>query len=166
MTDTTPRADFNKAAPPEAGTLTNEGVYIGRFRDKDGTRKDWFADIDDARDKSGKRLSLDFEAAAAYAGNSNALGHNDWTVPSGWKDGAGRPDILDALYRIKDKFNNRSDGVQGFDDTGPTSANWYRSSSVYAYADHPKIQRFTSGYQSYDFEASALSLRSVRSLTV
>jgi hypothetical protein len=71
---------------PNIGQLTSEGVYIGRFKDKDGVKKDYFANTQD-------ELRMAFRQASDNARRSNALGHNDWEVPT--------PKILSAM------FNNR-----------------------------------------------------------
>lgn len=146
----------------EVGQLTAEGIYIGRLKDKSGVEKDYFASPTDAQDGNGKRLSLNFNKAAEYAKNSNALGHNDWTVPTGWSDKSGAPDVLNAM------FNNKSTGAfKGtFDETGSYPSGWYWSSSPNYSIGYAEIQRLSDGGQDSGGKSHGLSVRLVRSLTI
>ena len=145
------------------GQLTKDGIYIGRFKDKDGAVKDWFADVEDARDASGKKLLMNFNDAAKYADNSRILGHKDWVLPSGWNDPDGKPDILGAM------FNSKSIGAfKGkFDGTGSFPGSWYWTSSQDGDSGtYAKIQRFSDGIHDPGFKPDALSVRLVRSVAV
>ncbi len=147
----------------EVGELTKEGIYIGRLKSKDGTERDYFAAPTDAQDSNGKRLSLNFNAAAEYAKNATVLGHNDWTVPSGWEDRNGAPDVLNEM------FNNKSKGAfKGtFDETGSHPSGWYWSSSPnYFTAYAARTQRFSDGFQVDVSKSGGLSVRLVRSLAI
>src|SRR4051812_33561360 len=134
---------------PQVGQLTQDGVYIGRFKAEDGTVKDCFADVKDASDATGKKLLLNFNGAAKYAKDSKSLGHNDWTLPSGWQDGDGKPDILGAL------FNSKSTGAfKGtFDETGSFPGSWYWTSSRDGDSGtYAKIQRLSDGIHDPGFK--------------
>ena len=139
---------------PEIGQLTKEGVYIGRFKDKDGLIKDYFAGPRDACDDKGGRLLMDFNEAAAYAKDATVLGHNDWFLPPGRDDKSGEPDILGAM------FNNKAK-IGGFDEAP------YRSSSVYGFRDgSARIQHFGNGSKIGGFKAGGLHVRLVRAVIV
>jgi hypothetical protein len=139
----------------KVGELTNEGIYIGRFEDKSGVKKDYFAAPTDAQDESGKRLSLSFNQAAQYAKNLTALGHNDWVVPTGYDDKNGAPDILKALY------NNSSKGA--FTDTFlkalDVDSHYWSSTTVDGFMktnDFAKLQNFSVNYLIEDFGSGSL----------
>jgi hypothetical protein len=139
----------------EAGQKMADGTfYLGRFASKDGTQKDWFAAAEDAKDGKGKRLSLNFNKAAEYAKDSKAHGHDDWMLPSGYKDSK-EPDILNAVFNNKAKI-----GI--FDETGSSPDGWYWSSTPY-YVDNARCQRLSDGNQNNDDRNYGLSVRLVRS---
>jgi len=147
-----------KPVPAQVGARTREGVYIGRFANKEGEKRDYYADNDDLRRRrgKGKRLTPSFNEAVKYARASRAFDKKDWQLPTGYDDHNGAPDILGALYKIKDKFNNRKD-VVGFDESGagnegrsymsssPSGVSWPppKSGDIYM-----KVQRFNDGHQS------------------
>ena len=148
------------AVEPKAGDRMEDGTfYLGRFKSKDGTTKDWFAAANDAQDGSGRRLSLSFNGAAEYAGNSKAHGHDDWMVPPGYNDRNGQPDVLNAI------FNNKAK-IGGFDVSGSYPNGWYWSSSPGILDGSARCQRLSDGYQYYDNRRDGLSVRPVRSLTI
>jgi hypothetical protein len=149
----------------ESGDLMLDGtVYLGRFRNKNGLVKDWFAAAEDARDERGNRLSLTFNQAALYAINSKAHGHEDWMVPPAWDDRNGMPGILGALVDSKNTgaFKNT------FDETKDSSyPGWYWSSSPFSNSrSYAKSESFISrgGYSAK--KKFMLSVRLVRSVTV
>jgi hypothetical protein len=150
----------------EVGQLTKQGVFIGSFLD-DLTRveKAWFADVDDLRDSTGQRLTPDFNAASEGAKSWRSLGYDNWILPPGddMCDPEGKPDILDALFQIKDKFNNRSDGVRGFDESGIYASS---APTVTGANDFVKIQRFSDGVHTVATKEYGTSVRYVRSLPI
>jgi hypothetical protein len=144
----------------EAGQKMEDGTYyLGRFTSKDGKAKDYFAAAEDAQDKNGKRLELNFNDAAAYAKASQAHGHDDWMVPTGWGDFNGEPDILNAI------FNNKAK-ISGLDVTGSDLSGYYRSSSSYDHDYYTKFQRLSDGFQYHGNKSDGLSVRLVRSSTI
>lgn len=104
----------------EAGKKMPDGtIYLGYFNDKD-----WFVAVEDAKDKEGNRLRLDFSEAAQYVRSLKLHGHDDWRLPPG-KNDAHEPDILSEM------FNNKSTGA--FDNTyskDSGNAIWYWSSTT------------------------------------
>jgi hypothetical protein len=101
-----------------AGQKMPDGtIYLGLYK-----KKDWFVAAEDAKDNKGNNLQMKFNAAAEYAKNLKAHGHDDWRVPGN--------SILNKMY------NNKSTGAfKGTYDEGsgvcamegPTP--WYWSSS-------------------------------------
>ncbi len=156
-------AAAKKAAGPEVGEETAEGIYIGRFKGNDGVEKDWFAAPEDAKDSNG-RLALDFNEAAQYAQASRALGHNDWIVPPGSDDRDGKPDILGAM------FNSKSIGVfEGtFKQNSSDVADWYWSSPRSKDGDdHAGFRSFSNGDSLFGtLKSNRLSVRLVRSVAI
>jgi hypothetical protein len=148
---------YKNATPGEE--MPDGTYYLGRFKGKDGTEKDWFAAAGDEKDEKGKRLSLTFKQAAERARNSKAHGHDDWMVPTGWNDREGEPDILNAI------FNNKAK-IAGLDVTGSDPSGWYRSSSPRSGGDYARVQRLSDGIQDFDIKSFGLSVRLVRSSTI
>ena len=155
MTET-PANDTPIKAVLEVGQLTKEGVYIGRLKDKKGVEKDYFAAPTDAH-------YMSFDAAVKYAkkaNHKNYLGHNDWVLPTGWKDKKGAPDVLHAM------FNNKAK-IGGFDETGSDPSGYYWSSSPDDYfVNGLKFERFSDGHQDGEDKSNCLSVRLVRSVPV
>ncbi len=124
--------------------------YLGRFQSWSGTEKDWFAAAEDIKDEGGNKLLLNFNQAAQCAGESHVHGHNDWSIPPGFYDSNGEPNILHSL------FNNKAK-IGGFD------GDWYWSSSVVDGSDeYMKIQDLVSGAESNILKNYDLSVRLVR----
>ncbi len=152
----------------KAGDLMTDGTtYLGRFKDADGTEKHWLAAARDVQDEDdeGYNACLFFNQAAAGAKNSNDHGHNDWIVPPGLNDSAGRPDILSAM------FNSRSAGAfeNSYNETAMSCTNWYWSSSFDAdnRSLDVKIMDFSNGnVYSANTATTGSALRLVRSIPV
>ncbi len=166
LTEQINRKAAEKAAEEEIenakpGDVMADGtIYLGRFKDKDGTEKHWLAAAEDAKDKYGDRLCASFNYAVKYAGNSKTHDHDDWIVPPGCNDREGRPDILSAL------FNSKSTGA--FEGTYVEKAvrGWYCSSSPVDSDDKVRVQHFDVGWRSEVGGHTAMSLRLVRSVKV
>ncbi len=151
-------AAAKRAARPDVGQKTAEGIYIGCFKGNDGEEKDWFAAPADVR--TGNSLILDFNEAARFAQGSRDLGHDDWIVPPGWDDRDGRPDILAALFNSKS--TKAFEGT--FNETGPGYVGWYWSSSSTGSIDvSANIKRFSDGAQLNGIKSTRQALRLVRS---
>lgn len=143
-------------SPLKAGQRTKDGIYIGRFRSKDGTEKDWFA-ADRDISKRRKRLFVSFNEAADFAAQkAKYFGHRDWVLPPGF-DHRQEPDILNALYR--------NEHVIGFREMGYTPG-WYWSSSNCHDRVSARAQRLSDGYQLHHFKGTKMSARLVRSVPV
>jgi len=150
MTDAKALPDFNKASPPPPGTLTKEGIYIGRLAGFRVSERDYFAAPADAQDSNGKRLSLQFNQAAEYAKKATDLGHNDWALPTSCNDSA--PDVLEAMFNNKGKgaFNGTFEETDPYPATGYSNAYW-SSSRAYipggSRGNAAYIMRFSDGQQ-------------------
>lgn len=145
-------------APPEPGQEMEDGTfYLGRFKNKDGTEKDWFAAADDARSSSGQRLALKFKQAADHACFSKAHGRFDWKIPPGHEDDSGEPDILNEI------FNNKAK-IGGFNENKGELASFYWTSTPQK-PYFRRCQNFGDGVQSRS-SGWGLSLRLVRSVPV
>ena len=90
--------------------------------------------------------SFTYDRALAYAAALNAYGHKDWRVPT--------RDELNVL------FENRA-AIGGFDLSGSEKAGWYLASEEYD-ETYSWGQRFSDGYQGFDFKDLGASLRCVR----
>jgi len=142
---------------PQVGQKMDDGTfYLGRFNDKNGVARDWFAAAEDAHDKNGNRLLLNFNEAVKYAKKLQAHGHNDWVIPPGNEDQKGQPDVLNEVFNNKAKIGS-------FDETGKAFVSWYWSSTPYITEDFVNIQRFNDGAQLTDDKKDKLALRCVRS---
>lgn len=108
----------------KTGDIAPDGsIYLGLYNDKD-----WFVTAKDAKDYTGDRLRMSFNAAADYAKRINSHGHNDWIIPP-CHDDLKEPNILKALYNNKDTGafrNTYSDSYSG---------QWYWSSTNCPYDD-------------------------------
>jgi len=166
MSDAKALQDFNKASPPQPGTLTKEGIYIGRLTGKDRVESDYFAAPTDVQDSSGIRIPLCFYDAEKYAKNAITLGHNDWAIPAGFEDVNGAPDVLNAMFNSKSKRAFKGT----FDETGSDPVGRYLSSSPFSYNFHDdfaKTQEFCDGDRGRDSRRyGGHSVRLVRSLAV
>jgi hypothetical protein len=91
-------------------------------------------------------LTYTFNQSQKYAGKLDAHGHKDWRVPT-----KGELNVL---------FQNRAD-IGGFDISGSNPAGWYWSSSQTSYTG-AWAQRFSDGYQGYNYTLGVSSLRCVR----
>lgn len=104
-----------QAEEVRAGDPMSDGsIYLGSY-----SGKDWFVTAEDAKDKNGHDLKMDFNDAAKYAKNLKAHGHDDWKLPPG---GAvpGEPDILNQM------FNHKSTGAfRGTYDESGSASGWY-----------------------------------------
>jgi len=151
-------------APPKAGQKMEDGTfYLGRFKNKDGIEKDWFAAAEDAKDKNGKRLSLSFKQAALHALCATAHDHSDWKVPPGFDDPKGEPDILKALFNNAVKLGGFK--TSRFDPTGRSTAGWYWSSTpLNSISAH--CRNFKVGAQGSVAKMRGLPIRLVRSVSV
>ncbi len=91
--------------------------YLGRFKNQDGTERDWFA-------AGGMRLTVNFNDAVRRAQESRAHDHDDWRLPPGCEDGNGEPDILQAI------FNNNATIEFGKDTSDLIDRYWSSSPEV------------------------------------
>ncbi len=145
----------------EVGCQMPDGTfYLGRFIDKNGKLRDWFAAASNALNNNGQRLSLNFNAATAYAKASKAHDHDDWMLPPARYDRDGEPDILKAIFNLRAK-------IGGFAKTSISSDALYWSSSSNAVQNsHAKYQRFSDGEQFDAGKKTELYVRLVRSVEV
>jgi hypothetical protein len=161
------KLDVEDADVADIGDVTPDGIYIGRMKDTNGVEKDYFAAPEDAKDPEGRRLTLNFNEAAAYADAAVILGHDDWMIPTSSpdrheNDDTPAPDVLRAL------FNSRNTGaLKGtFEDEA-----WYWSATTKPPAeedqDAAKIRHFDKhGRCSYGYKKDTLPLRLVREKNV
>ncbi len=148
--------------PPEAD-LKDGTIYIGRFKNRDGTERDWYAAASDLKHKGffkrNRRLSLSFHEAVRYAQHSTAHGHDDWSVPPGRQDRNGEPDILNAMFNDKAR-------IGGFDETGAHSDRYWSSSPIGNGTGRAMDQSFSDGKQATGYKLDRFSVRLVRSVPV
>jgi hypothetical protein len=94
-------------------------------------------------------LTMIFSEAMKTAGQSRAHGHHDWRVPA--------KEELNVLQQDKDKG-----ALKGtFNETGPTIAGWYWSSSQFDDL-HAWGQRFSDGGRGWNSGSYRSSVRLVR----
>jgi len=151
------------------GGKTKEGIYIGYFAGKSGDARHWFADLTDAGDSKGKRLSLDFNEAAAHVKNVKSFGHDDWILPPGDDDRNGRPDILKAIFNCKDTgaFENTFDETSLRDDIGAhLTGYWSSSHTGGADSDRAMMQELGNGRGSSANKSKKFFVRAVRSVKI
>ena len=123
---------------PQIGDKMEDGtVYAGISPD---TNKPMYATPAHAP------LTYTFNQAQKYAEQLDAYGHKDWRAPTKAE--------LNVL------FKNRA-AIGGFNETGSSPAGWYWSSSQYDFYD-AWDQRFSDGYQNFDYKDYGSSLRCVR----
>lgn len=102
-----------KTAATKPGSLVSDGsVYLGEHNGKD-----WFVADRDAREATGRKLRLDFNAAARFAQETRVHGHNDWVVPD--------VDILNEMYKMRDKGAFKGTFDAGYD----LHTSWYWAST-------------------------------------
>ncbi len=156
-------AILKEAALHKVRVVEDGSIYLGRFKDSDGKRKDWYAAAEDATDKKGNRLLLEFQQAAKYAKKSKAHGHHDWMVPPGHWDRDGRPDILNEIFNSKSKINGLNVSGADFD-----TMYWSSSPTNISNSDDgcANVQWFNNGHQTFESKWHDLSVRLVRSVPV
>lgn len=164
-----PRLRFEKSAARRAreaerarlealtpGMREEDGsIYLGFFKNKY-----WFATAVDAKNLVNKNILMNFNAAAAYAKNLKAHGHDDWMVPPG-QDDPHESDILSAL------FNNKNTGAfrNSYDASDFVTYNWYWSSTRYTKDSLTAFQRnFEDGRYIWVNTQDVASVRCVRAV--
>lgn len=143
----------------QVGQLTSEGIFFGYSTDENGATRAWFADLDDAKDREGKRLSANFNERAAYAqkrNQENHLGHNDWIVAPTWHGKKGEFDALRALFDARAK-------VGGF----KAGEKYGSSTRVYAeFSEFTQTVDFRTGRRNSVDETTGSPFRLVRSVAI
>ncbi len=152
--------EIESAGP--GGLMPDGTIYIGRFKGKNGEKRDWFAAAEDLSNVNHDRLSVTFGYAAQCAQSSEAYGHNDWTLPPGGDDDAGRPDILQEMFNSKSTGAFNGTYYQG----GAGASRLYWSSSPATAPGSAKVRGFhnlekAGGVVSEDNLISARFVRSV-----
>jgi hypothetical protein len=126
------------ATPPGIGdTMPDGSIYAGVSPD---TGKPMYTTPKDTG------LCAEWRKAMDHAAGLDAHGHRDWRVPTQAE--------LNVL------FTNRA-AIGNFDTTSSGPAGWYWSATQH-FAYDAWLQRFSDGYQDYNFEILAASLRCVR----
>ena len=95
-------------------------------------------------------MTMTWSDAMNYASRLDAHGHQDWRLPTKAE--------LNVLWENRDKG-----GLKGtFSETGSVPAGWYWSSTENHEYSHAWDQRFSDGFQSWDYKFFDSSLRCVR----
>lgn len=147
-----------KPPEPEKPAFDPRNTNIGE-KLEDGTiylgfhnGRDWYATEQDAKDSSGRKLTMNFNQAADYAKNLNLHGHNDWQVPD--------KEMLNIMYQ-----NKHTGAFRGtYDESGSFTAGYYWSSTeLRVHSDVAWRQRFVGGHGGWFGTDDAVSVRCVRS---
>jgi hypothetical protein len=113
------RAYFKNGNYFISGSIAPDGsIYLGHYNNKD-----WFVTAQNAKYSDGKNMVMAFNAAAQYAKDLRAHGHDDWMVPPG-KNDPKEPDILKEMYK-----NENTGAFAGTYEKETYPDRWYWSST-------------------------------------
>jgi hypothetical protein len=141
--------------------MPDGSIYLGFFN-----KKDWFVADKHAEDENGNDLVVNFNAAAKYAKNLKAHGHDDWILPPGRSHMAfdsynpNKPDILNEMFNAK--------SVGAFKRTYEVSSSSYYWSDTpvsVRLPDYAWVQNFSHGWRGWYHEGDHKAmLRCVRAV--